>query len=298
MSSRTATLEPSDGTITRYAESIGGDLGLTLAADGSGDLTLANLHGDVVTTVPIAATAASGDVALGVDGWSDFTEYGAPRAGSTTATTGGSVGYGWLGAKQRSSTSETAGLTLMGDRLYNAATGRFTSLDPEPGGNDTSYSYPNDPINMFDLDGHWPNFRKVKWGKWIDRAGTGLAIAGMFGCAVCAAVSAGISLGRGIYKVRHHDRSGWLDIAGAGAFGAAKGLRYAGRIWKSRNIAKYAKGVRGKGSYHRRMRQRISRQHRRYERTYVHRADRIDRWYGAATTAHSAYNEYRAWRNR
>lgn len=43
----------------------------------------------------------------------------------------------------------------MGDRLYNAATGRFTSSDPEPGGSDTAYGYPTDPINMFDLNGHW-----------------------------------------------------------------------------------------------------------------------------------------------
>ncbi|SDO62532.1 RHS repeat-associated core domain-containing protein [Pedococcus dokdonensis] len=151
-----------DGIITRYAESIGGDLGLTLAADGSADLTLANLHGDVVTTVPISAAATNSDAAAGIDGWSDFTEYGAPRTGSSTTTTGGSLGYGWLGAKQRSTTTETAGLTLMGDRLYNAVSGRFTSLDPEPGGNATAYAYPNDPINMYDLDGHW-SVRKAFW---------------------------------------------------------------------------------------------------------------------------------------
>ncbi|WP_162257525.1 DNRLRE domain-containing protein [Phycicoccus sp. Soil802] len=192
-----------DGAITRYAESIGGDLGLTLAVDGSGDLTLANLHGDVVTTVPVGATAASGDAALGVDGWSDFTEYGAPRAGSTTATTGGSVGYGWLGAKQRSTTSETAGLTLMGDRLYNAATGRFTSLDPEPGGNDTSYSYPNDPINMFDLDGHW-GWRKI--GRWAMKHKWDIALtATMFIPGVGAAawaVRGGVWAARGIRAYR------------------------------------------------------------------------------------------------
>jgi large repetitive protein len=43
----------------------------------------------------------------------------------------------------------------MGDRNYNPATGRFTSLDPEPGGDPNAYTYPLDPINMFDLDGHW-----------------------------------------------------------------------------------------------------------------------------------------------
>ncbi len=173
-------------TTSRYAESIGADLGTTINDDGSAALTVANLHGDVVTTVPITATAASGDPAAGIDGWSDFTEYGAPRAGSTTTTTGGAVGYGWLGAKQRSTTAETAGLTLMGDRLYNPTTGRFTSLDPEPGGNATAYSYPNDPINMFDLDG------RFGWGhmwRWVNKrtkrqqsgivSGLAIAAAGM-----------------------------------------------------------------------------------------------------------------------
>ena len=151
---------------TRYAESIGGDLGASIGEDGSASLNVANLHGDIVTTIPIAATAASGDAANGIDGWSDYTEYGTPRAGSSTAVTGGAVGYGWLGAKQRSTTDETAGLTLMGDRLYNATTGRFTSLDPEPGGNTTAYNYTNDPINMYDLDGHWGWLKKAAKLAW------------------------------------------------------------------------------------------------------------------------------------
>lgn len=41
----------------------------------------------------------------------------------------------------------------MGVRYYNQATGAFTSLDPVPGGNATTYNYPTDPINQFDLDG-------------------------------------------------------------------------------------------------------------------------------------------------
>lgn len=41
----------------------------------------------------------------------------------------------------------------MGVRLYNPVTGRFTSPDPIPGGNDTTYAYRADPINKYDLDG-------------------------------------------------------------------------------------------------------------------------------------------------
>lgn len=174
----TVRTDPLGQTVTtRYAESIGGDLGSVIAADGSAELTLATLHGDVVTTVPITAAKATGDTAAGIDGWSDYTEYGTPRDPAATTSVSGDVGYGWLGGKQRSTTAETAGLTLMGDRFYNAVTGRFTSLDPEPGGNDTAYSYPNDPINSFDLDGHWGWLKKAAKFAWKYRTDIALSAA-------------------------------------------------------------------------------------------------------------------------
>ncbi|GAB3439138.1 hypothetical protein GCM10027517_12190 [Phycicoccus ginsengisoli] len=200
-----------NGTITRYTESIGGDLGATIATDGSTDLTLATLHGDIVTTVPIPATAASTAPALGIDGWSDYQEYGATRPGSTTATVAGPIGYGWLGAKQRSTTTDTAGLTLMGDRLYNPTTGRFTSADPEPGGNVTAYAYPVDPINQFDLDGHRWNWKRA--AKIAGFVALGACIAFSAGaCAVAGAVAFGASFmsNRSDYKSGQIDRGTFL----------------------------------------------------------------------------------------
>jgi hypothetical protein len=41
----------------------------------------------------------------------------------------------------------------MGVRLYNPVTGLFLSTDPEYGGNPNTYTYPVNPITMYDLDG-------------------------------------------------------------------------------------------------------------------------------------------------
>ncbi|NMM22186.1 MAG: DNRLRE domain-containing protein, partial [Phycicoccus sp.] len=174
----------------RYAGSLGGDLGATIAGDGTATLPLANLHGDILTNITIPPTQAGSTPAAGIDGWSDYTEYGSPRDTAATTTVAGAAGYGWLGAKERSTTAQSAGLTLMGDRLYNAVTGRFTSLDPEPGGNPTAYTYPLDPINMFDLDGHWPGWAKKAWG-WagqhkVDIALTALSFVPGLGAAAWA----------------------------------------------------------------------------------------------------------------
>jgi RHS repeat-associated protein len=146
------------GTSTqRYAELIGGDLSLTVDQAGNADLTLGNSHGDVVTTVDVAPTTP----ATAIAGWNSYEEYGVPSSTSTT----GLINYGWLGTKQRATSS--SGLILMGVRLYNSATGLFTSLDPVPGGNANAYTYPADPINSFDLDGKW-GWAKKAW-KWAGR---------------------------------------------------------------------------------------------------------------------------------
>ncbi len=132
-------------TTQRYAELVGSSLSLTVDQAGSADLTLANTHGDIVSTVDLPS---SGSAANGISGWNNYDEYGC--ATSATAATG-VVNYGWLGSKQRAVSG--AGLTLMGVRLYNPVTGLFSSTDPVDGGNANRYTYPGDPINSIDLDG-------------------------------------------------------------------------------------------------------------------------------------------------
>ena len=68
--------------------------------------------------------------------------------------TGTGTTDGWAGVFQRGY-EHTGGLsqTLMGARTYLPALGMFTDTDPVPGGNTTTYTYPQDPINCQDFSG-------------------------------------------------------------------------------------------------------------------------------------------------
>ncbi|EGX60939.1 hypothetical protein SZN_04878 [Streptomyces zinciresistens K42] len=129
------------GALTRNVDSASGDLAATTGKTGDVVLQLTNLHGDVALQLPLDAGKAP--VAL------DSDEYGNPRAGQSATR------YAWLGGKQRS-TETLTGLTLMGVRLYNPASGRFLSTDPIYGGNANAYDYCSaNPLNCYDLDGRW-----------------------------------------------------------------------------------------------------------------------------------------------
>jgi RHS repeat-associated protein len=100
-----------------------------------------NLHGDVVATV-------NGSDA-GTDSVSIADDFG-------NMETSGQIGtdrYGWLGSYQRPA-DNPAGIVLMGVRLYNAATGRFLSVDPMRGGNANAYDYcSGNAVNCNDTTG-------------------------------------------------------------------------------------------------------------------------------------------------
>ncbi|MFI5942067.1 DNRLRE domain-containing protein [Streptomyces uncialis] len=136
--------ENGSGALTRNVDAAGGDLAATTGKTGDVVLQVTNLHGDVSLQLPL--TAGQAPVAVESD------EYGNPRGGQSE------IRYGWLGGKQRSSETLT-GLTLMGARLYNPASGRFMSPDPDFGGNANAYDYCyGQPLNCYDLDGRWAWF--------------------------------------------------------------------------------------------------------------------------------------------
>jgi RHS repeat-associated protein len=139
---------------TRTLPGIAGDLAGTVDQTGTVTLDIINMHGDIVQPMPdtTGATGPSGT-------YSESSEYGAPRVAANAPDT-----YGWLGAKQRS-TSALGGVTLMGVRLYNPTTGRFLSVDPVPGGTDNPYVYVLNPTDQFDLNGQSGCWRWCGWGR-------------------------------------------------------------------------------------------------------------------------------------
>ncbi|WP_029541312.1 RHS repeat-associated core domain-containing protein [Serinicoccus profundi] len=236
------------GTTTRFLPGIGGDLGISTTTTGGAtvaELTIANPHGDVVSTISLPETGA----VTGITAWSDYTEYGTPRTPAANATVSGPLGYGWLGTKERATPGETFGLTLMGVRFYNPATGRFTSTDPIYGGNHNTYTYPSDPINVEDLTGAW-GWKKARswagskaksaWGgvrraaRWSTNSRWGRAIKS--GCNVSwgiVAAGCGIYFG-GAYAIQGKWRQAGSYAAGSavgviGGGAARAGFRYAAR---------------------------------------------------------------------
>ncbi|MEV5578762.1 DNRLRE domain-containing protein [Streptomyces parvus] len=234
------------GALTRNVGSAAGDLGATTEKTGGTVLQLATLHGDIALQLPLDPQEAP--TALDAD------EYGNERQ------SGEPVRYGWLGAKQRSAETLT-GLTLMGVRLYNPATGRFLSSDPVYGGSANAYEYGYaDPVNKFDLDGKWVPlvvfgvraavacfryckkaykaakyaYRGYKWGKSMRRGRHRAPRVNGRGARQCAAYGGGLwavgaTAGYALWKRRNINGD---FVGGATLIGAGRYLgRYARRGW-------------------------------------------------------------------
>ncbi|MEU8224077.1 RHS repeat-associated core domain-containing protein [Kribbella sp. NPDC048915] len=218
----------------RYTELVGGDLSLTVDQTGAGQLTIANEHGDVVTTADLTGSATT---ATAISGWNNYDEYGTPAPTNNVST--GPVQYGWLGAHQRA-TSGTD-LLLMGARLYNSATGLFTSTDPIPGGNTNDYTYPTDPINQFDLDGRMLHRDRLGRSRGVDYGGYSSRRSDM--APRQPATRAGIPTASGGYRysLRHHNnvmdrleksnRSKRIQAKGKKGMASARVTQNTKRIW-------------------------------------------------------------------
>jgi RHS repeat-associated protein len=132
---------------TRYLGALGGGLSATSTTQGSittNSLTLVDPGGSIVATVDIPASGNADSIT----GYATSDEYGAAASYVDT----GVLQYGWQGSEQRAVTG--IGLTLMGARVYNSASARFSSVDPVSGGGEDPYAYALDPVNFGDSTGN------------------------------------------------------------------------------------------------------------------------------------------------
>jgi RHS repeat-associated protein len=128
----------SNGDWIRNVVDFNGDLAAEVTPSGE-TLELPDLHGDVTAIATTNATA-TGPTAIYI-----YTEFGTPE-------TAGPGMYGWLGGHQIS--GALGGQLLMGARAYNTNTGRFSQVDPVPGGSANSYDYAlQNPLTNSDLQG-------------------------------------------------------------------------------------------------------------------------------------------------
>ena len=126
-----------------YTPSLGAGLNITTTIQGTAktaDIQLQDLRGNTVTTIDLTTNTATG--------WNSYDEFGNPQTPTNNANL---INYTTYAKAERA--TNTTGLILMGARVYNPKTNQFTAPDPIVSGNETPYTYPNDPINMSDFSG-------------------------------------------------------------------------------------------------------------------------------------------------
>jgi RHS repeat-associated protein len=190
---------------------------LWLTPECKQNLQLIDPHGDIVSKITTGTQPT-------LTAFTAFDEYGNQLTKQNPTNPATASSYGWAGKAEKPTT--VSGLILMWARLYNSVTGRFTSRDPVPGGNENAYNYPNDPINGNDWTGcyGWANII----GGLAAFVLTSLACAStaLVGCLVAGVVIGAVEGGivAGIEHAGEKDQGVQMLIgAGIGAIGGLLG---------------------------------------------------------------------------
>lgn len=142
----------------------------------------------------------------------------------------------------------------MGVRLYNSATGAFTSRDPIDGGNTTTYAYPQDPINQHDLDGQWLRLRWKKIGRAVLHAGIAIGVGALavgacvgtagVGCVIAASIAIGMPahmIGGLAYDKATRTRVTGRSLQKDMSRPVTKGYSFYNKMKKRKHVGKIAK---------------------------------------------------------
>jgi RHS repeat-associated protein len=139
----TTQLSGANLTTEIYTGSLGAGLAVITTFKGTArtsSMQLTDIRGHTVTTLDLDSNS--------VGAWSVYDSFGNPQTSQTNTNL---INYSSYGQQERA--TNPTGLILMGARVYNPETNQFTSKDPIKGGNENSYTYPNDPVNGNDFSG-------------------------------------------------------------------------------------------------------------------------------------------------
>jgi RHS repeat-associated protein len=175
-----AWLAYTSGEWTRNIFGISGSLVATQNDTETPTLQIANLHSDIIATVPDSEAATKPSSAV------EATEYGVPSVPEPAKNS-------WLGASALR-TELPSGVVNMGARSYVPQLGRFLQPDPQPGGSSNAYAYTHgNPLNESDPSGQW-SLNQTSGGLAAVGSGEGVHLENGVGIAAGAMMPAPVNL--------------------------------------------------------------------------------------------------------